>query len=203
MLEASGAAPLIASSPHSASSPSSGRPGSSSHTSVSFVGQPGHTHDRSSSLPTPPHTYTGLQHSDNVGGEFGLASTMYPAKQEPFAYNPFEGSADSQLYPPVGGDYYPSQLEAPPGIGVNPLQPRSESPRSYEPGFALGGADERDLGGHWLPVQHSPTDGVSQWNASSGLPGTFTTSHAFTSSPNREALGELSEVPANGYPPAW
>lgn len=183
MLEASGAAPLLASSPHSASSPSSGRPGSSSHTSVSYGVQAGPSHDRSSSLPTPPHTYTGLQHQDP---EF--MPTMY--KQEPFAYS---YDAEPQLYPPA--DFYASQ-PAPPVIGINPLQPRSESPR-YESGapFGLGQADERDLAGHWLPGD----GGASQWNASSGLPGTYATYPS--SSPNREALGELSEVPANGYPP--
>ena len=120
-----------------------------------------------------------------------MPSNMY--KQEPFAYS-YDG--DPQLYPPA--DFYASQ-PAPPVIGINPLQPRSESPR-YESGapFGLGQADERDLAGHWLPGD----GGVSQWNASSGLPGTYATPTYPSSSPNREALGELSEVPANGYP-SW
>ncbi|KAG8762875.1 hypothetical protein FRC11_007419 [Ceratobasidium sp. 423] len=156
MLEASGAAPLLVSSPHSASS-SSGRPGSSSHTSVNFAGQT--AHERSSSLPTPPHTYTGLQHPDT--GEFGNLpnSTHYPSKQDPFAYNPaLEG--DPQLYPPV--EFYAA---APHVLGI----PRSESPLQT----FLGGDDQA----HW------PTE----WNATgSGLPGTFTdittTSAGFTTS---------------------
>ncbi|KAG9084338.1 hypothetical protein FS749_005304 [Ceratobasidium sp. UAMH 11750] len=198
MLDASGAAPLLASSP--ASSPSSGRPGSSSHTSVSAfnVGQPGHTHDRSSSLPTPPHTHTGLQYPGESNPEFSLAPTMY--KQDPFAYGPFEGNSDDHIYPQVGGpvaggpEFFVPR-GAPP-VGLNPLagHPRSESPRSYEHGqaFGLPGGDD----GHWLP------EGVPQWNAtSSGLPGTFTHQpHSFTSSPSREGLNELSEVPATGFP---
>ncbi|CAE7160890.1 unnamed protein product [Rhizoctonia solani] len=146
MLEASGAAPLLASSPHSASSPSSGRPGSSSHTS--FVGQPG-THDRSSSLPTPPHTYTGLQHPPDTTGEFGTLGSNYASKQNPFAYNPASLEGDPQLYP---AEFYAA---APHALGV----PRSESPHHLHP--YLGGEDQA----HW------PTE----WNATgSGLPGTFT-----------------------------
>lgn len=155
MLEASGAAPLLVSSPHSASS-SSGRPGSSSHTSVNFVG---HTHDRSSSLPTPPHTYTGLQHPPETGEFRPLASnpTHYPSKQDPFAYNP----GDPQLYP---AEFYAA---APHALGV----PRSESPQHMHPFL---GADDQ---AHWH----------NEWNATgSGLPGTFidmtTTPAGFTTS---------------------
>ncbi|CAE6520028.1 unnamed protein product [Rhizoctonia solani] len=148
MLDASGAAPLLASSPHSASSPSSGRPGSSSHTSVSFVGQPG-THDRSSSLPTPPHTYTGLQHTPDTAGEFGTIPTHYPSKQNPFAYNPASLEGDHPLYP---AEFYAA---APHALGV----PRSESPHHLHP--FLGNEDQA----HWS----------TEWNATgSGLPGTFT-----------------------------
>lgn len=200
MLEASGAAPLLVSSPHSASSPSSGRPNSSSRTSVSAfgVGQPGHSHDRSSSLPTPPHTHTGLQYPGDGGNEFGLAPnhSMY-AKQDTFAYGPFEGNGeDPHSYPPVGppggGPDFFVPRGAPPGHSL-PGQPRSDSPRSYEHGaFGLsGGGDD----GQWLP------EGVPQWNGatSSGLPGTFTHQpHSFTS-PSREALNDLSEVPAGGF----
>ncbi|CAE6495762.1 unnamed protein product [Rhizoctonia solani] len=154
MLDASGAAPLLASSPHSASSPSSGRPGSSSHTSVNFV-QPGH-HDRSSSLPTPPHTYTGLQHPP---GEFG--GIQYPSKQDPFAYNPGSLEGDPQLYP---AEFYAA---APHALGV----PRSESPQHLHP--FLGAEDQA----HW-PTEWNATG--------SGLPGTFTdmttTSTGFTTS---------------------
>ncbi|CAE6528848.1 unnamed protein product [Rhizoctonia solani] len=141
MLEASGAAPLLVSSPHSASS-STGRPGSSSHTSVNFAGP---AHDRSSSLPTPPHTYTGLQHPDPA--EFGTHSTThYPSKQDPFAYNPAL-ETDPRLYPPA--EFYAA---APHALGV----PRSESPL-----HPFLGEDQA----HW------PTE----WNATgSGLPGTFT-----------------------------
>ncbi|KAG9103117.1 hypothetical protein FRC06_000179 [Ceratobasidium sp. 370] len=202
MLEASGAAPLLASSP--ASSPSSGRPGSSSHTSVSaFNAQPGHTHDRSSSLPTPPHTHTGLQYPGESNPEFSLGPTMY--KQDPFAYGPFEGNSDDQnIYtqvgaPVAGGPEFFVPRGAPP-VGLNPLagHPRSESPRSYEHGQAFGlpgGGDDGQP--HWLPAE-----GVPQWNAtSSGLPGTFTHQpHSFGSSPSREGLNELSEVPATGFP---
>ncbi|KAJ1301646.1 hypothetical protein OPQ81_008889 [Rhizoctonia solani] len=162
MLEASGAAPLLTSSPHSASSPSSGRPGSSSHTSVNFVG---HAHDRSSSLPTPPHTYTGLQHPPDTTGEFGpLASnpTHYPSKQDPFAYNPASLEGDPQLFP---AEFYAA---APHPLGI----PRSESPNHLHPFL---GADDQ---AHW------PTE----WNAAgSGLSGTYTditttTSAGFTTS---------------------
>ncbi|QRV83250.1 phlebovirus nonstructural domain protein [Ceratobasidium sp. AG-Ba] len=214
MLEASGAAPLLVSSPHSASSPSSGRPGSSSHTSVSAfgVGQTGHSHDRSSSLPTPPHTYTGLQYSGESNPEFGLPNHS-TFKQDPFAYGPFEGTNDEQrFYPHVGApasgepEFFVPR-DAPPGVGLNPLSlpghPRPDSPRTYEhgqPAFGLpvaAGGDEQ----HWLPAE-----GVHQWNnaTSSGLPGTFTQQpHSFTASPTREGgLNEMSEVPASGYP-AW
>ncbi|KAG8767174.1 hypothetical protein FRC12_006411 [Ceratobasidium sp. 428] len=217
MLDASGAAPLLASSPHSASSPSSGRPGSSSHTSVSAfnVAQPGHTHDRSSSLPTPPHTHTGLQYPGESNPDFGLApnhTSMY-AKQDPFAYGPFEGNSDDQhIYPHVGapvpgGPEFFVPRAAPPGVGLNPLplagHPRSESPRSYEHGqpYGLGAGGGGDDGQHhWLPAESVP-----QWNGatSSGLPGTFTHQphNSFAStSPSREGLNELSEVPATGYP---
>ncbi|CAE6520086.1 unnamed protein product [Rhizoctonia solani] len=150
MLDASGAGPLLASSPHSSSSPSSGRPDSSSHTSVSFVGQPG-THDRSSSLPTPPHTYTGLQHPPDAAGEFGTLasnSTHYPSKQNPFAYNPASLEGDPQLYP---AEFYAA---APHALGV----PRSESPHHLHPFLGENQA-------HWH----------TEWNATgSGLPGTFT-----------------------------
>lgn len=215
MLDASGAAPLLVSSPHSASSPSSGRPDSSSRTSVSAfgVGQAGHTHDRSSSLPTPPHTHTGLQYTGDGTNEFGLGPnhSMYHSKQEPFAYGPFEGGGeDTNLYavaggPVTGGEFYG---RAPPVMGLNPLtaQQRSESPGSYEPtnAFGLPPGDERHLDGsqgqHWLPA-HSSSDGIPNWSATSGLPGTFVHQpHNFGSSPSREALGELSEVPASGFP---
>ncbi|CAE6413289.1 unnamed protein product [Rhizoctonia solani] len=159
MLDASGAAPLLVSSPQ-ASSPSSGRPGSSSHTSVSAfgVGQPGQTHDRSSSLPTPPHTYTGLQHPPDTTGEFGHPSY---SKADTFAYNPGTLEADAHLYAP---EFYAA---APHALGV----PRSESPGHLHPFL---GADDQ---AHW------PND----WNATgSGLPGTFTdissTSAGFTTS---------------------
>ncbi|KAF8711909.1 hypothetical protein RHS03_01540, partial [Rhizoctonia solani] len=159
MLEASGAAPLLVSSPQ-ASSPSSGRPGSSSHTSVSAfgVGQPGHTHDRSSSLPTPPHTYTGLQHPPDPTSEFGHPS--YP-KADTFAYNPGTLEADPHLYPP---EFYAA---APHGLGI----PRSESPGHLH--HFLGPDDQA----HWS----------NDWSATgSGLPGTFTditsTSAGFTTS---------------------
>ncbi|KAG9127288.1 hypothetical protein FRC07_014995 [Ceratobasidium sp. 392] len=205
MLEASG----VVSSPHSASSPSSGRPGSSSHTSVSTFGvaQPGHTHDRSSSLPTPPHTHTGLQYPGESNPEFGLAPnhSIY-TKQDPFAYGPFEGTTNDD-------HIYPHQVGAPVSAGpeffvprgaphpLNPLHhPRSESPRSYEHGqqFGIsGGADDGQTQG-WLPAE-----GVPQWNGatSSGLPGTYTHQpHSFTSSPTRQGLNEMSEVPASGFP---
>ncbi|KAG8741891.1 hypothetical protein FRC10_002304 [Ceratobasidium sp. 414] len=204
MLDASGAAPLLAPSPHSASSPSSGRPGSSSHTSVSaFNVPPGHTHDRSSSLPTPPHTHTGLQYPGESNPEFSLAPNHSMYKQDPFAYGSFEGNSEDQhLYPhagaPVAGG---PEFFVPRGAPLNPLagHPRSESPRSYEHGQAFGlpgGGDDGQA--HWLPAE-----GVPQWNAatSSGLPGTFTHQpHSFTSSPSREGLNELSEVPATGFP---
>lgn len=214
MLEASGAAPLLVSSPHSASSPSSGRPDSSSRTSVSAfgVGQAGHTHDRSSSLPTPPHTHTGLQYTGDGTNEFGLGPnhSMYHSKQDPFAYGPFEGGGeDPHNYSAVGGPVTGAEFygHAPPIIGLNPLplhaQQRSESPGSYEPtnAFGLPPGEGRHLDGsqgqQWLPAG----DGVPQWNASSGLPGTFAHQpHSFSASPNREALGELSEVPASGFP---
>ncbi|CUA69619.1 hypothetical protein RSOLAG22IIIB_03990 [Rhizoctonia solani] len=162
MLDASGAAPLLTSSPHSASSPSSGRPGSSSHTSVSFVGQPG-THDRSSSLPTPPHTYTGLHHPSDTAGEFGTLPTHYN-ERNPFAYNPASLEPDPQLYPT---EFYAA---APHPLGV----PRSESPHRLHP--FLGSEEQAQA--HWH----------TEWNATgSGLPGTFTDmatapSTAFTTS---------------------
>ncbi|CCO28326.1 hypothetical protein RSOLAG1IB_06699 [Rhizoctonia solani AG-1 IB] len=159
MLDASGAAPLLVSSPQ-ASSPSSGRPGSSSHTSISAfgVGQPGHTYDRSSSLPTPPHTYTGLQHPPDTSGEFGHPTY---SKADTFAYNPGTLEADPQLYAP---EFYAA---APHALGV----PRSESPGHLHPFL---GADDQ---AHWS----------SDWNATgSGLPGTFadisSTSAGFTTS---------------------
>ncbi|ELU39899.1 phlebovirus nonstructural domain-containing protein [Rhizoctonia solani AG-1 IA] len=167
MLEASGAAPLLVSSPQ-ASSPSSGRPGSSSHTSVSAfgVGQPGHAHDRSSSLPTPPHTYTGLQHPPDPTGEFGHPSY---SKADTFAYNPGTLEADPHLYPP---EFYAA---APHGLGI----PRSESPGHLH--HFLSPDDQA----HWS----------NDWNATgSGLPGTFTditsTSAGFTTSSS-------AYVPAN------
>ncbi|KAG8795092.1 hypothetical protein FRC12_017884 [Ceratobasidium sp. 428] len=130
------------------SSPSSGRPGSSSHTSVSAfnVAQPGHTHDRCSSLPTSPTHHTPTPASNT------------PANQDPFAYGPFEGNNDDEdIYPHVGapvpgGPEFFVPRAAPRGTGLNPLplasHPWSESPRSYEHDhpFELGAGGAADDG---------------------------------------------------------
>jgi hypothetical protein len=78
MLDMSDAVPLLASSHHLAWSPSSGRPNSSSCTSVSSfgMGRPSHSHDGSSLLPMPPSHMLGFNMLVIPTKDLSLPSTM-------------------------------------------------------------------------------------------------------------------------------